>query len=295
LRDPDLAGITAKYDVLEEDMYNLGFATVMKTAGLSKTAVTLDQLRKATSALQKNTTVVRRSLMPDDISGGYSGVIRPRNHLPETFGLGPNTLGKTKDKDLESKLRQIYGDMLDWYPEEDVDQALQDALARTKAVHQPFMAGGRSTIYQGGSPAIWMKHLVDSGDFPSPQAQGFQNMLKSGPGQEAFNRSTLLHEGSEIGKQFGKRLFESHLSTRPMLQDMNIAATLRGPGSEAAGAIKDLRAPEVASLNKYVPGLERLNLGENRISRHAQKRIQQSYERSLDREGVKGIPGINAP
>ena len=270
-------------------MYNLGFSAIMKTAGLSKTAVTLDQLRKATSALQKNTPVVRRSIMPD--FSGLSGGVRPRNHLPETFGMGPATLAKAKDP--ESMVRQQIGDLLDGYPQADVDRAVQDLVAKGKTMQQPFMAGGRSTIYQGGSPATWMKHLGESDIAAFPKGQGFKNMLKSGPGQEAFNRTVMLHEGSEAGKHFGKRMFQSHLSTRPMLHDMNIAATLKGPGSEAAGAIKDMRAPEVASLNKYVPGLERLNLGENRISRHAQKRIQQSYERGLDREGVKGIPGRN--
>lgn len=118
-------------------------------------------------------------------------------------------------------------------------------------------------------------------------------------GREAFNRSVLLHEGSEAGKHFGGRMrketislapfkqrtykgdprsFASHLSTRPMLQDLNIAATLKGPGSEAAEGIRELRKAELAQLQKYIPDLHRLNLGKQRISRHAQKRLQQLYE-----------------
>jgi len=209
--------------------------------------------------------------------------------------MGPATLAKVPKKDTEGMVRQRLGDMLDGYPKVDVDNAVTNAAELGQAAQRPFMVGGRATIYQGGSPATWMNHLGERGVTEFPKGQGFQKMLKSGPGQEAFNRTVMLHEGSEAGKHFGKRMFQSHLSTRPMLHDMNIASTLKGPGSEAAGAIKDMRGPEVASLNKYVPGLERLNLGENRISRHAQKRIQQSYERSLDREGVKGIPGMNVP
>jgi hypothetical protein len=94
--------------------------------------------------------------------------------------------------------------------------------------------------------------------------------------REAFNRSIWLHENAELGKHPGVNRIDSHLSVRPPLQDLNIAATLRGPGAGAAQAIRDLRANDsIVRLD----GFDGLNLGHERLSRHAIRRVQDSYDR----------------
>lgn len=99
-------------------------------------------------------------------------------------------------------------------------------------------------------------------------------------GREAFNRSVWLHEGAELAPHPGSVEFGSHMSVKPPLQDLNVAATLHGPGSDAAKAIRKERKGDVESLKKAVPGLSDLRFGKERLSRHAIRRIQQAYERS---------------
>lgn len=110
-------------------------------------------------------------------------------------------------------------------------------------------------------------------------AQGVRRNL-SAAGREVLNRTTILHENAELGKQYGNKRFSSHMSTRPALQDLNIAATLRGPGTDAAPWIRAKRLDEMSDLLADIPSLQRLDLGYQRVSRHAQRRIQQAYERS---------------
>lgn len=109
-----------------------------------------------------------------------------------------------------------------------------------------------------------------------------------------LGRQTALHETAEAGKHPGRFHYSaalsediargSHASLKPPLQDLNIAATLTGKGSrEAAEEIRKLRGREVDELEQIIPGLERLNLGKKRVSRHAQKRLQEAYERGLTR------------
>ena len=99
-------------------------------------------------------------------------------------------------------------------------------------------------------------------------------------GREAFNRTALMHEKSELAGRFSEAgRFGGHRSVHPPLQDLNIAATLRGPGSSAADAIRKTRESSIDQLTQVIPGVDRLNLGHQRVSRHAMNRLQQAYER----------------
>lgn len=114
---------------------------------------------------------------------------------------------------------------------------------------------------------------------------------KTPAGKEAYNRAGSLHEyseRSEIAKQERLRYSEraqrqqqlmSHASTLPALSDLNIAATLKGPGAEAADALRLTRLPEVSELYGKMPELSRLDLGHQRLSRHAIRRIDAANAR----------------
>jgi hypothetical protein len=104
--------------------------------------------------------------------------------------------------------------------------------------------------------------------------------LKKPQSREMFNRSVMLHEVAELGKQPGRYRFLSHDSLKPPLQDLNIAATLTGTGGkEAATAIRRSRWPDMKLLYQEFPQLKRLRLGKQRLSRHAIKRIQEIFDR----------------
>ena len=123
-------------------------------------------------------------------------------------------------------------------------------------------------------------------------------------GREAFNRIVLLHEGRElkelsklkgIRKLFGsmkhKPRFASHVSTAPIVQDLNLAATLRGPGTaEVRAAFRDLRSDELEALGRNIPAARNIisNLGVRRVSSADAAKLQsllegfkKSYAKSL--------------
>lgn len=125
--------------------------------------------------------------------------------------------------------------------------------------------------------------IYQAGDQGKAMADvGLIDPIISPTSKEVFNRSVMLHEAREVGKHPGVFRFASHNSLTPMLQDLNIAATLKGPGvDDAVLAIRQMRRPEVEGLKMTVPDVGRLNLGEQRLSRHAQKRLQEAYDRAL--------------
>lgn len=126
--------------------------------------------------------------------------------------------------------------------------------------------------------------IITAGDpYASTRAQMAANGLSlpslAPAGREAFGRTVLLHENSELGKQPGYLRFSSHRSLLPPLRDLNIASTLTGPGADAAQAIRNMRAPEMEGFHAVAPGFERLNLGNRRISRHAIRAMQAAFDR----------------
>ncbi len=161
-----------------------------------------------------------------------------------------------------------------------------DGFARTRRatefVRRTAAAARDPAVLARFSPKVqtYLRSVASFGRAATPEtAPGVRQNL-SAAGREVLNRATILHENAELGKQFGAKRFSSHMSTRPALQDLNIAATLRGPGADAAPWIRAKRLNEMSDLLSDIPSLQRLDLGYQRVSRHAQRRIQQAYERS---------------
>jgi 8-oxo-dGTP pyrophosphatase MutT (NUDIX family) len=74
----------------------------------------------------------------------------------------------------------------------------------------------------------------------------------------------------------------SHLSLKPVLNDLNVAATLSGDGSAGASdVLRAKRAYELFQLNKVVPEMARLDLGEKRIGRGTLKHLQRIYDKRV--------------
>ena len=165
------------------------------------------------------------------------------------------------------------------------------------------------------------RRLVSKGLSPSKSmaersrmVQGVRDTLKGkGPAQRMFNMATNRHELAEraVSRRFGAKTprFYSHLTPRPMLNDMNVAASMSGPGSEAARqAYRLMRKPELRDLAKVVypragrmkydprrllPGtraqeqaaarMQDLGLPGNRLNRHEIKKILSQYQDAANR------------
>jgi hypothetical protein len=69
----------------------------------------------------------------------------------------------------------------------------------------------------------------------------------------------------------------SHINLEPPLQDLNIAATLKRKDWPAAAAIRRSSRKDLDDITDIIPDVHRLNLGRQRLSRHAIKRINQLY------------------
>lgn len=135
---------------------------------------------------------------------------------------------------------------------------------------------GRDIIVQGGDNAKQVERLAKS--------TGMDVKPLNPKNREAFNRTTFLHENKELNPGPGVFEFSGHTNLQPMLQDLNIAATSTPDIQGSADMIRTIRKDEVSDLGKMVPGVERLNLGKERISRHARKRLQEAYDRNIMKE-----------
>ena len=144
--------------------------------------------------------------------------------------------------------------------------------------------------------------------------RGIRETLKGkGPAQRMFNTAVNRHELAEraVARQFGIKApkFYSHLTPRPMLNDMNVAASMTGQGSEAARkAFRLLRKRELRDLSKVIypragrmkydprrllPGtraqeqaaarMQNLGLPGNRLNRHEIKKIMSQYQNAANR------------
>lgn len=255
-----------------------------------KTAVTLDQMRGAVDAMKGSGKLIRRNLRrSSDAADGMGRLTRPRGMNYETHGLGPSAVTRSIAEE---------GMVSRGATPEHARNTL-DGILGEGAPSRVFMAGDMGDFLRGRKDHVAGKVREYNELTPEQRrnvprsttrqlAREWDSLLTSeenlpffdAADREALNRSIMLHENAEIGKHFGDVPFASHASTRPMLQDLNIAATIEGPGSNAGGELWNMRYDELQDLEKIVPGLERLRLGENRISRHAQKRIQEIYERN---------------
>lgn len=280
-------------------------AVLTKLARLEKTAVSLAQLRVANRAMKGS--VIRPSKgaarrLNNDMFGSSGGIPVVAGGMPSRRAARRAAVAaQAKPLPAWSWRRPITS----FRNRKFVKRRNSDLLEQQ--AHTADLAG---VIPRNFERRVLMRG--DPGRLVGPEGR-LNAGLRSSAEREALARTIRLHEGAEAtGKVHGRGLpFASHNSTRPALQDLNIAATLKGPGQGASTAIRRMREGEVAALERAIPGLERLNLGNQRISRHAQKRIQEAYERSMlrdpgfyslagnayqfyPRRRVKGLPRVKA-
>lgn len=101
-----------------------------------------------------------------------------------------------------------------------------------------------------------------------------------------IGKTTGLHEAEELasGAARGKKnLFAGHIGTSPVLQDLNIAATITGKGSdEASRILRRSRKLELESIHEFAPEVKRLSLGKERINRRIKKHIESRFNRHVE-------------
>lgn len=244
-----------------------------------KEAVSLAQLRKASQALQRAFPVIR---VPKNtvLARGTANVVTAREPIQATIrqrGLTPTSAPTVLRRGEASK---------DWY-------------------HFRSDRGLASQEFKVPAVANAERSAVDQYTRPRPNNIPFN---ASNPAdREAFNRNATLHEYSErrmlvdprrqalTSRERKRRAFLTHADVNPPLNDLNVAATLTGPGAGAADAIRSLRLPDVAELYSKIPELTRLDLGHQRISRHAIKRISEANARINARTAKRGFtPAVTA-
>ena len=214
---------------------------------LCKLAVSLDQLRSATKPLMSRLIRARPSqVLPSNMQMPSPAVAVARTSLPRM----ERSLGYLVSKG---------------HLPESAMGGIMKGMRSLKPLHGRIVAKGDMSR----QTALGLKGLGGRMDLPRTPA-----------GREAFNRTALLHEGAELGRHPGRFPMAEmgHISARPPLQDLNIAATLKGPGVSAARSIRQMRRRELGMLTGEFPDLKRLHLGRQRVSRHAIRRIQDLWD-----------------
>lgn len=241
---------------------------------LMKIAVTLDDLRKATSKDNMKNLVKRH--IGDDFKAVRKGGL----------GKGPvgmGSLGKMLDrKDVKEGVAAQISNAKKSLSKKQYREARVGHVNMTNRMRNISGKSGRIMV-DGDSAKNVSKLLKQRG---GNHSEKFKKIIgkTSKEGREVFNRAILSHEKLEskkkqLGSNSAASSFFGHRSVQHPLQDLNIAATLKGKGADASKALKNLRKPEVNALHSIIPETKRLNLGEKRVSRHAMKRLQGLYEK----------------
>lgn len=206
-------------------------------------------------------------------------------------------------------------------PNQTVEGANKRFAEYTDKIYSPKGAGAgavsrsarrvKKTIRQAAEKGV---RLPKSFKEQSSKLVRIRDTLKGkGPAQRMFNMAVNRHELAEraVSRKFGENApsFFSHVTPRPMLNDMNVAASMTGQGSEAARrAFRIMREPELKALGKVIypragrmkydprrllPGtkqqeeafarLQNLGLPGQRINRHGIKKILQQYQDAANR------------
>ena len=142
-------------------------------------------------------------------------------------------------------------------------------LNKTEAITMP---DGKSIILKGNtSNFVRAEGKMIDGKWVTQKA------VTTPPAKEIVNRTIGLHEAAEvkaITKTPGLSSFSTHRGAQPVLNDLNIAATLEGKGAvEAANALRTARSSDLRALIKKMPDIAKLNLGHTRISRSMRKGV----------------------
>ncbi len=188
-----------------------------------------------------------------------------------------------------------------------------EQLAKASPRSLDYIRNTRGQIHQGIGGVT--RQL---GASKNPVSRAAASTLRGKPdAQKLFNLSGARHEMSERAGMLRRPKdtgFSSHHSTVPMLNDLNMAATLKGPGSkEAANAIRMTRRGELEDLAQKLypnPGnywepptspdiiksrADFMQIGQpgRRINRHTRRQIQERY--ALIGQPEKYLKGRSIP
>lgn len=266
----------------------------LKNFFMVKEAVSIQDLRRAYTKLVKPRVIRmsrgdfkferRQQALLKEMGYGRIADMMRANEVP--FAAIPKSALTPSKQQLEFSMGQMYGSLPRQKQEELVNRAYRSVVRIRPKVDS---IKGDHVISMSGDPVKKLRGLgVDTSDLASPQAK------------ELYNRTIGLHEATEVqsvnrairkakrqGETFDQRptLF-SHHGTDPIVNDMNIANTLTGPGSaEAKRAFHKMRASEFKQLRlklrhdpKAVELIDTLTSG-GRINRHGRRYLRNAYSR----------------
>jgi len=262
---------------------------------MEKSAVDLSQLTKAYRATVKpnvlkatrgqakatnrlHTLIKRRGASPD--------VLRNIRNANVGGALPPHYVKSYRDADVAREVvKHQYGSAA---------TAAELEAARKRMVGQFNSAGSRGAIEMPGDQSKAIRNLGNN----------FLNVPSnlSGESKNMINRITGLHEAAELkaaankikGGKYRGVSFETHQGPNPMLNDVNIANTLTGPGSkEVRELYMRMRRPELQNLRNMLAGDTRAEalidkmLGGGRISRHGRKYLDRAHDNYLSKPKPK--------
>lgn len=220
---------------------------------MEKIAVTLKQLREATAPLMGK-------------------VIRKHPKKKATMTAGGGFIETAKGPDFRIVAKGDYGKATLRH-----NEGIRAKKERLKTLNQIR----RMKADSSGVSAAWgipdkSSAAAEAAKLKKDIAAGIKRTKRTPAEREALNRSVLLHESREIRelRRGPDKKFKGHHNAAPPLQDLNIAATAEGNIARIGDDIRKMRRPEIGMLKRRHPtSFGRLDLGNERLSRHAIKRL----------------------
>ena len=233
---------------------------------ITKVAVNLKQLTKAYNKLVKPRRVKTSNLLGNDISqamrmSGFSG----KAHA--------NAVSFPQGRKMNKALYK------EGIPKEELQIYPSKSKLKGTDYKQGFIStkGDIASEMSRGDIRESLKEMAEHGYKTKASFRLTQPKAK-----EMVGKSMGLHEAAELRAGAEKTVqggFLSHLGPRPPLQDLTIANTLTGKGSnQASEFIKNMRIPEVKIMEYSFPQLKRLDLINKRTNRREKKYIQSLME-----------------
>ena len=262
-----------------------------------KEAVTMGQMRRANQLGMSNVNYIRRNLFSRPDQPGYT-FARGKN-TEGLLDNGPMGIMPLTEKSVFEMARNVAptkalkSTRLDGVYDANVEGLRQFLYEQQSRVNAGSLApmGSRGagvykkgfeplqgqrpllpesqrqgTVYNGGDLVNWIRRTKPTSD-PHWNRPDFAKGWTPAD-REAFNRITIQHELTEASPKlhFNRVGFErpglyTHMSTRPPLQDANIANKWEGPGADGARAYLSIRRPEIEDLSHQFQGVAPSNHG----------------------------------
>jgi hypothetical protein len=250
---------------------------------MDKLAVNLEQIRQASKAFISKMRGEGRALSGALEYSPITSTARLLRKKDDVAAFGKQVLPAGFIPGRKETLR-TYSSILKHNPEQ-----FPAELRNVDKLREMLVASGmpkKSLFYKIPEPYEFLR--MANSQLP-PKSRVDVGLIKRTPwNREAINRWVIMHEATEAGKHFIKSQnpnvyrMATHLSTRPLLADLNIAATSQGgdfPLNVLAQTIRKLRRGEVSELASRVPEIRRLSPGYQKINRSAQKHLQRLWEK----------------